>query len=278
MSWDYIWQAIMVIIGILNLIIALFLFSRSLKWKATEPHNTKYFLYLRVSGLIFISVALYRTIFVSSYPDRLAWFNTILNSPFLIRCFAVFAEISFIGMIAAILLKMCRDMTPATETKDNPLYVIKKLPFAAVGCIFIAQFFAFAGLITQYVTPFAIEESLWALAFISITPVVIAGLNKQNNAPKEFRAFLIMMAVWCCGYLIFQCFYALPFMYFAELAQDTGKTIPPDALRQAIFGYTVTRDFAAWGGTGFLVWHSGYFSLCSWMTLFFMTAPRKRNT
>ena len=268
----------MVSIGAVNLLIALFLFFRSKKWKAAEPHNARYFLFLRVAGLVFISIALYRTVFVSSYPDRLAWFATILNSPFVIRCLAVFAEMSFIGMIAAILLKMCRDKTPAAEENGKPFGpILTKLPFVAAGCIFIAQFFAFAGLITQFMTPFAIEEAFWALAFMSITPVVMAGLKKQKNAAKGYKAFLIVMAVWCCGYLIFQCIYALPFMYFAEIAQDVGKTVEHDAVRQAIFGYTTTRDFAAWGGIGFLIWHSGYFSLCSWMSLFFMSAPRMQR-
>ena len=275
MGWDYIWQTIMVSIGTVNLLIAFFQFFRLMKWETTEPHNAKYFLLLRVLELIFISVALYRTVFVSSYPDRLAWFDTILNSPFIIRCLAVFAEMSFIGMIAAVLLKMCRDIVHISGV-DKPLgLILPKLPFVAVGSIFVAQFFAFTGLITQYVTPFAIEESLWALAFLSITPVVIVGLKNLKNLAKGFKVFLIIMIVWCCGYLVFQCFYALPFMYFAELTQDVGKSIPYEAVRQAIFGYITTRDFNTWGGIGFLIWHSGYFSLCSWMVLFFMSAPRR---
>jgi hypothetical protein len=171
---------------------------------------------------------------------------------------------------------MCKDMTLGSGIKGRPT-VLTKLPFVAVGCIFVAQFFAFAGLITQYRTPFAIEEALWALAFLSITPLVIMGLKKQNDTAKGFKTFLIIMAVWCGGYLAFQCFYALPFMYFANLAQDAGKIVSGDALKQAISAYTVTRDFNTWGGFGFIIWHSGYFSLCSWMTLFFMSAPRKKS-
>jgi hypothetical protein len=189
---------------------------------------------------------------------------------------AVFAELSFIGMIAAVLLKMHKDMALGDSIKGKPT-VLTKLPFVAVGCIFFAQIFAFAGLITQYRTPFAIEEALWALAFLSITPLIITGLKKPTDTVKSFKAFLIIMAVWCGGYLAFQCFYALPFMYFANLTQDAGKIVSGDALNQAISAYTVNRNFNAWGGLGFFIWHSGYFSLCSWMTLFFMSAPRKKS-
>ncbi|MCL1928252.1 MAG: hypothetical protein FWG07_05610 [Treponema sp.] len=279
------WHITTITISTINLLLALFIFFRSFKWKAEEPHNAGYFLLLRSMGLIFVSVALYRSVFVSSYPDRLVWFDTLFNSPFLIRCLAVFAEISTIGMIAVILLKMNRDMPffEAENTgdvkKERPLHtIIRKLPFAAVGCIFLAQFFAFAGLITQYFWPFAIEETLWALAFISVTPVVVAGLmrlKKENQKEKSLKFFLVILAVWCIGYLMFQCFYALPFLYYSELALDAGKSIPVNALQQAIFNYRVTRDFNIWGGIGFFIWHSGYFSICSWLALIYMTAPRK---
>ena len=271
------WHITTVTISTINFLAALFLFFRSFKRKTEEPQNAGYFLLLRSMGLLFVSIALYRTIFVSSYPDRLAWFDTLLNSPFFIRCMAVFAEMSFIGMIAVILIKMNRDMPLSNDGKKGGL--LYKLPFAAIGCIFFSQFFAFAGLITQYLWPFTIEETLWALAFISVTPVVVSGLarlKKEKQKEKSLAFFLVIMAIWCAGYLAFQCFYALPFLYYSELAQDAGKSIPAGALQQAIFNYRVSRDFNTWGGIGFFIWHSGYFSVCSWLALMYMAAPRKR--
>lgn len=274
MGWDLKWWGTMVVIAAINWIIAVFIFKRSIKLQLQEPNHSRYFLYLRILGAIFVSVALYRSVFVSSYSNKLAWFDTILNSPFIIRCMATFAELSFIGMIAIILLKLNEEIM---ITKN---LLLVKSPFIAVGSIFLAQFFAFAGLITQYLTPFAIEETLWAMAFLSITPLIIVGLTrmkKQITIEKSYKRFLIIMAVWCGGYLAFQLFYALPFMYYANLAQDLGKSIPTDALKQAIFSFTTTRDYGTWGGLGFFIWHSCYFSICVWMVLFFMSAPRKRK-
>jgi hypothetical protein len=276
MSWDQIWQTVMVLVGTVNLLIALVLFFKSRKQAALEPHNAKYFLLLRIAGLIFISVALYRSIFVAKYSGGLVWFDTMLNSPFIVRCLAALAELSFVGLIAAIMLKMIKEL--ALDKNNKPFVnIISKLPYFAVGFIFTAQIFVFYGLITKYMLPFAIEEVLWALAFFSFVPLVIMGLRSHSPARKDYKAFLIIMAVWCCGYLIFQCFYALPFMYFANVAQDAGKAIPQNAFNRAVFDYTMTRDFNTWGGIGFFVWHSGYFSVCSWMSLFFMSAPRKRE-
>lgn len=278
--WDTTWWGSMVAVSTINLLIAIIIFTKSLKWKQQEPNNSRYFMLLRTFGLIFVSVASYRTIFVSSYPDRLAWFNTIFNSPFIIRCFALFAELSFIGMIAIILSKFCKEMLLNNDQNTNKHSVLVKIPYFAFGCIFVAQFFAFSGLITQYLTLFATEETLWALAFISITPLVIIGLKevkRQKPLEKSYKHFFVIMAVWCFGYLAFQCLYELPFSYYANLSQDVGRIVPHDALKQAIYGFTATRDYTKWGGLGFFIWHSGYFSICVWMTLFFMTAPRRRK-
>jgi len=269
------WHTVTVVVSAANFILgALLLFG--LFRKKIEPDNAKYALLLRLLGLVFVAVALYRSIFVSSYQNRLAWYDTVLNSPFLIRSLAFFAELCFNGMIAAILLKMGGEMNLAGDSKLAR--AAAKLPLAGFACIFAAQFFAYAALVAQYKTALAIEETLWALAFFSYAPPVVLGLREAKRRPAAFRgykAFLLVMAVWCAGYLLFQCVGALP-LHYAHIAQDAGLVVPPDALRTAIYGYTQTRDFAAWGGISFFIWHTGYFSLCSWMALLFMTAPRKR--
>lgn len=280
-SWDISWWITMVAIAAVNWLIAGLLFSRSVKWGLCEPDNAKYFLVLHILGIIFASVAFYRSIFVSSYPNRLAWFDTIFNSPLIIRSLALFAELSFIGMIAIILLKLNREVTLDDSGKGSKqIYsMLAKTPYVAVGCIFLAQFFAFGGLITQYLILFAIEETLWALAFLSIAPLIAVRLKqmkKRKIIEKSYKIFLVIMAIWCVGYLAFQC-YMLPFVHYADISQDIGRIIPKDAFRQAIFNFTATRDFESWGGLGFFIWHSGYFSICVWMVLFFMSAPRVRK-
>ena len=267
-----IWWTVMVIIGAVNWLAALYILCKSFGWKKAEPQNAKYISLLQACGIVFASVALYRSAFVSSYPDRLAWFDVIFNSPFIVRSLAFFAELSFIGIIAAVLLRVLKDL-------DITNTMAIKTPLVAVGLIFIAQFFAYVGLVNQSQLLFFIEEFLWAAAFLIIFPLVIIGLRKIKTIDigKSGKAFLIIMCVWCTGYLLFQLGFALPFMYFPLIAQDAGRIVPPDALHQSIFNYRATRDFNEWGGIGFFIWHSGYFSVCVWMTLFFMTAPRKKG-
>ena len=277
-AWAMPWWTTMVIISAINFIIAIFLFAKSLKAKKLEPENKKYFLVTRTLGIIFVSVAMYRTVFVSNYPDRLAWFDTIFNSPLVIRSLALFAELSFIGIITIILLKLNRDIKNINVGENiKERSFLEKMPFVAAACLILAQFFAYAGLIGQSLTMFAIEETLWAVGFLSITPLVLTRLKElkpYKEIAKRYRVFLTILAVWCFGYLSFQCFFALPFMHYAEIASDIGKSFPSDALQTALFDFTATRDFSTWGGIGFFIWHSGYFTICAWMVLYFMTAPR----
>ena len=50
------------------------------------------------------------------------------------------------------------------------------------------------------------------------------------------------------------------------------------AVRDTLLVVHRTRDLHAWGGMGFVVWHTGYFSICVWIVLFLMTGPRLLNT
>jgi len=270
-----IWWAIMVGIGFVNLIAAVYIVCKSKRWDKAEPESAKLFRLLRICVVVFAAVAAYRTIFVSSYPDRMVWFDTILNSPFLIRCLATFAEMSAVTLAGVSLLMLNKQYGLAKEKS-----VYARAPYVSIACIFAAQFFAFAGLVTQYNTLFGIEEFLWMFAFLSFVPLVILGL-KQIKAGKitQFNQtfFFWMMALWSVGYLAFQILYALPFMYFGKMFADAAVLIPPDAWRVAIFDYTVQRGFAEWGGVGFMIWHSVYFAVTIWVYLFGFMAARKRS-
>jgi len=276
-----IWWAAMVAIGAVNFLAAGYIVCKSLKWNKAEPESAKIFSLLRVCVMVFVSVAMYRTVFVSSYPDRMVWFDSMFNSPFVIRCLATFAELSAVTIVAAALRKLHKEYDLAgTMKRKKTGALFARAPLISVACIFTAQFFAFTGLITQYVWPFAIEELLWAVAFICFVPLVLLGLGQIKSGgitKKNQTVFLRIMALWCVGYLAFQIFYALPFMYFLEIARDMGKAVPADALRTAIFGYTVKRGFQDWGGIGFIIWHSAYFSITTWIYLLAFMAARERS-
>ena len=86
--------------------------------------------------------------------------------------------------------------------------------------------------------------------------------------------------VFCIGYGSYSLLYHLPIEYWPSAINQLQVENPEpafrwgfDAIKDTLVTVNVTRDYATWGGIGFVIWHSGYFTLCGWMVLFFMTGP-----
>jgi len=287
-TWAWQWWGTLVAINVINVIICIFLFIRSRKDK--NPSDAGYLRLMRWLGLIFVFVAFYRTIFVSSYLRQLAWFDTVLNSSLLIRCFAIFAELSFVGLIASGLLRMNKDVPALIDAKDKfRTFLQTRTPIILFICILIANIFATAATITKIDLLFALEETFWGIGFVSLIPMLIISMRKlfayRGTAAwgnlLQFRILLIVVAIFTIGYSLFELGFNLPFVYWpSAIAQLQMPNPDPEfrfgwqAVLDAFLVVHPTRDLSAWGGMGFLVWYTGYFSVCVWMVLFLMTGPR----
>jgi hypothetical protein len=291
-TWAWNWWITLVAINVVNLIACGFLFYRSRS--SADIEHAHYGRLMRNFGAIFILVAVYRSVFVSSYLNQLAWFDTLANSSLLIRFFAIFAEISFASLIMLALLQLNKEVPgPAQGTPASPPgFLMTKTPYVLFACIFIAQFFATTATVTKIEILFAIEETLWGIAFLSILPLVLVQLariysyadSKKRAELKLYRGLTLMMSVFTVGYCAYSLLYHLPIEIWPDaIAQLQMESPVPairsggQAVRDALFVVNETKDLASWGGVGFLIWHSGYFSLCGWMVLFLMTAPRRTN-
>jgi hypothetical protein len=241
-------------------------------------------------GLIFATVALYRSIFVSSYLHQLAWFDSVLNSSLLIRSLAIFAELSFAGLIALTLLRLNHDIPELVENR-RPFrtFLQTKTPIVLFTCILIANVFATAATITKIDLLFALEETCWGIGFVSIIPMLILSLRvlradrgtARGYEARRLRRAVVLIAVFAIGYAIFEIGFNLPVVYWPEaIAQLRSATPEPAfrfgaaAVRDAFLVVHKTRSLEDWGGLGFVVWDTGYFSICVWMALFLMTRPR----
>jgi hypothetical protein len=279
------------VINFIQLIIGFFLFLRSRK--ESDPSNAKYLMIMRTMGLIFVCVAFYRSIFVSSYLRQLAWFDSVLNSSLLIRSFAIFAELSFAGLIANSLLRLNQDVPEIVEKENRFVAFLQtKTPIIFLACILIANIFATSATITKIDLLFAIEETFWGIGFVCIIPMLIISLRRLSvyrNTPmwdrlRTLRIATIIITIFSIGYVIFEWGFNLPVVYWpSAIAQLQASNPDPafqfgmQAVQSAFFIVHETKDLAAWGGMGFIVWHSGYFSICVWIVLFLMTGPRLPN-
>ncbi len=238
-------------------------------------------------GLVFTLVACYRAIFVSRYLYQYAWFDTVLNSSLLIRTMAWCAEISFSCLIAFAMLRFNKD-APGKQRPSNPstAFVRNRSPYALIACIGLAQFFATAGLITKSRLAFAIEESLWGLGFLAILPLAFVQCLRVIRSGKEFaekrlsmlRIFAFVNFGWCFIYCTYSLVYHLPTEYWATALAQFETGIPAlksgfSAVTDALLVVNVTHHYKDWG-FGFIFWHSSYFTVCVWLALFLMRAPR----
>jgi hypothetical protein len=243
---------------------------------------------MRLMGVNFSLVAAYRAVFVSRYTAQLAWFDTVANSSLLIRMFAIAAELSFSGLIALAILRVNRDLPAADDAHANKFkkFMTTKSPYVLIACIFLAQFFATSGLITKNQTLFAIEETLWTLGFLAVLPLAIIQLRrvyavKDEEAAarlKMLRQSTIIIAAWCLFYCAYGLFYHLPFETWAGAVNQIETGLPTiksgaSAIRDAFLIVNETKAYGDWG-FGFLLWHSAYFTILVWISIFLMQAPR----
>jgi hypothetical protein len=244
---------------------------------------------MRIMGVVFTLVAVYRAIFVSRYTAQLAWFDSIANSSLLIRMLAIAAELSFSGLFALAMLRVNSDLPAANGAHTNKfkLFMTTKSPYVLVGCIFLAQFFATSGLITKNQTLFAIEETLWTVGFLAVLPLALIQLRRvyaEKDDEKAARLRMlrqstIVVAAWCVFYCIYGLFYHLPLETWASAINQIETGVPviktgASAITDAFMIVNETKEYSDWG-FGFLLWHSAYFTVCVWISIFFMRAPRK---
>jgi hypothetical protein len=284
-DWAWPWWTVMVIINIANLAACAYFYRQSLN---SADGQSVYMKRMRIMGLVFTLVALYRAIFVSRYLYQYAWFDTIANSSLLIRTFAWGAELSFSGLFALAMLRFNADVTLANGRYGRfASSYAAKAPYVLMACIFIAQFFATAGLITKSRLSFAIEETLWSLGFLSILPLAAMQFQRMffsdHGASSKnlsmLKTFSVVNLGWCLIYCTYGLVYHLPTEYWASAFQQLETGIPEiktglSAVKDAFSIVNVSHNYNDWG-FGFVLWHSAYFSVCVWLAIFLMRAPRK---
>ena len=287
-DWAWPWWTVMVIINVLNIIVCALVYRQSLAPK--DSTDLTYRKKMRIMGVIFVLVGAYRAVFVSRYLSQIAWFDSIANSSLIIRIFAIAAELSFSGLIALALLRVNSDL-PAEKPSTNKIVslITAKSPYFLIGCIFIAQFFATSGLIMKSNILFAVEETLWSLGFLAVLPLSIIQMRrvyriKDDLARKNLkmlRQSSILIAAWCVIYCSYGLFYHLPLESWPSAFNQLETGLPViktgmSAIWDALTIVNESKEYSDWG-FGFLFWHSAYFSVCVWIAIFLMRAPRLKN-
>ncbi len=291
-AWAWPWWSVMVAINVINVIACLTIFKRATS--AAGGFNNILDVYQKrmlVMGLIFTLVGAYRSVFVTFYLTQLAWFDSLANSSLLIRFFAFFAELSFACLFAFAMLRLNKALPGKNHSNGLLKFVATKSPYLLIMCIFVAQFFATSGLITKSTTLFAIEETLWTVGFLCVLPIAFVQFRRvlrvTDKQEKQRLEMLITSAkvifAWCVIYCSYGVFFHLPLEFWGESAVKAAEVVQATlpvynldmaAISNAFFNITETKEYSDWG-FGFLFWHSSYFTVCVWLAIFLMRAPRE---
>jgi hypothetical protein len=286
-GWAWPWWTVMVLVNLMNLIACARVLART-RGSSADPAS-RYRDRMRIMGVVFTVVGAYRSVFVCSYVTRMAWFDTLANSALLIRLLAVFAELSFSGQFAFAMARVNCDlsMSPAAGAPMVSRLLVRRAPWFMWSCIFLAQIFATASVITRSKLLSAIEETLWAVGFLSVLPLAVMQFRRASavrDSSGRFdlvRTFTRVSLSWCAIYCTWALAGSLPFWIWPGALTQMRTGCPPVqygllAVREA---FTVVHESKAWGcwGGAFLFWHSAYFSLCVWISIFLMNGPRARR-
>jgi len=285
-AWAWPWWTVMIIINMLNLSLCAMVYKRSLI--PMDGSDRVYRRRMRIMGVIFTLVGAYRSVFVSRYFSQMAWFDSLANSSLLIRCFAIAAELSFAGLIAFAMLRLNKDFPGAQSSGENKIKVFMstKSPYILLISIFLAQFFATGGLILKSKTLFAIEETLWSIGFLAVLPLAIMQYRRVMNVSdvnmisrlRLLRKFVKLNLAWCVIYCSYGVFYHLPLENWPSALDQisTGLPLIQSGWGAVVDAFTIVNEskvYSDWG-FGFILWHSAYFSICVWISIFLMQAPR----
>lgn len=253
-----------------------------LPWRSESSKSYRW--WMLWMGVYFTCVGTYRAFFVSKYLTRTAWFDSPLNSMLLIRCLAWIAELSWVGQIALALNRAVID----TTTPENPgwqEYFTRAGPSILWGCIFLAQFFATSGVITRNQLWFAIEETFWVVGFSAALPCTIIVAHRVFQASsteadrlKPLKPCVVILSAYTTIYSL----YGWTFHLFVNQWPDYQKQVDTkfpviqtgwEGISDAAGCWNQTHEYDDWG-LGFLIWHTAYFTVCVWIAIFLMTAPR----
>ncbi len=274
-AWAIPWYTVMVIINVVGLVYCAVVYKRSLIPR--DGKDSTYRKWMRIMGVIFTLVSAYRAIGVWSLPYTFRIPNTV-------------AEVSFAGLFAYAMLRFNTYLPATDDARANKFKsFITKTPYILVGCLVLAQPIDTWGGITHFALRGVFVETLWGIGFLSVLPLAIIQLRrvssiKDKEAKERLRILkysTIIIATWCVVYCMYRWIFTLPGMWVSVFEQlETGLPELETGLQAIIDALGIrTRtslEYRDWG-FGFLIWHSAYFSICTWISIFLMKAPRPRE-
>lgn len=188
--------------------------------------------------------------------QRICLFDTWLSSVVVGRSVATVAELAFAVQWALLLTRM-------GELAGSPAVLV--IALMIVPLIVTAEIVSWYGVVTTNPLAHAVENSIWAAAFL------LAGLALGRMLPEfdgAMQLALVIGITGIAGYLVFLIAIDVP-MYVsrwrAEHRQNARRLSPREGWRDVCTRWIVTHDIAHWKGE--VAWMTLYFSVAVWGSL-----------
>jgi hypothetical protein len=216
---------------------------------------------LRLEPMILLSAAYvfgcaFRSLLPRADVQRIVLFDTWLSSVLVGRSVATIAEICFVVQWAIILRQLGR------ITKSDTLHNVST---SIVVLILLAECCSWYAVVTTNYLGNAVENSLWAIAFLLIFLALGRLLIEFGGA---VRAAVIAMMAGVMGYLAFLVTVDVP-MYLGRWQSDVASGKQALGLLEGLYDlatrWTVTRHIDDWRDE--IAWMSLYFSVAVWSSL-----------
>ncbi len=188
--------------------------------------------------------------------QRICLFDTWLSSVIVGRSVATVAEVCFAAQWALVLWQL-----GGVAGVDTTVIIA----WAIVPLIVVAQCCSWYGVLTTNTLAHAIENSIWAVAFLLVGVGLCWLLPEYGGL---VRLSLVVAIVGIAAYLAFLITIDVP-MYLNRwqdgLADGRKALSPLEGLRDASTRWVVTHDFAQWKDE--IAWMSLYFTAAVWASL-----------
>jgi hypothetical protein len=215
-----------------------------------------------VSGIQLLLCAAYvfgcafRSFLPRADVQRICLFDTWLSSVLVGRSVATLAEICFAAQWVVVLQRL--GATTGAVTTLNVALILLPL-------IVVAECFSWYAVLTKNYMLNAIENSIWAVAFLAIGIGLCRLLWEFDGLA---RGILVIAIIGIAGYLAFLMTVDVP-MYLTRWrsnVSDGNKRLRPlEGLRDVRARCVVTHDLAEWKEE--MLWMSLYFSAGVWASL-----------
>jgi hypothetical protein len=198
----------------------------------------------------------FRSVLPRADVQRICLFDTWLSNVVIGRSVATVAEISFAAQWAIVLRQF-----GGIAGADTTLTVAS----IVVPLIVIAQCCSWYGVLTTNYLANAIENSIWAVAFLLVGIAVCRLLPEFEGI---VRLGLIVAIIGIAGYLAFLITIDVP-MYLSRwhdgIAGEREILGAVQGLREACTRWVVTHDYTHWKDE--IAWMSLYFTAAVWASL-----------